>query len=155
HRHRPCRRDHPLPPRGPAPLRQRLQRPGAEPRRPHPVRRQRDEQLRRGGPPGGEGLPPASRLAGLIPTGWYPRAVLASADGKRLFVANVKGVGSLARRKTGEKAPRAEAKGRNSHDHQGSVSIIDVPGEERLAEYTRTVNANNRLAYSLAGLGKP
>src|SRR5262249_57046321 len=43
-----------------------------------------------------EGLPAASALAGLIPTAWYPGAVLLSADGKKLFVANVKGVGALA-----------------------------------------------------------
>ena len=44
----------------------------------------------------------------------------------------------------------------NSHDHLGSVSIIDVPDARRAcAEYTETVNANNRLAYSLAGLEKP
>src|SRR5262249_61285102 len=54
-----------------------------------------------------EKLPADSRLVGLIPTGWYPGAVLVSADGKRLFVANVKGVGSLARRKTGDKEERA------------------------------------------------
>ncbi|HEX5270377.1 MAG TPA: alkaline phosphatase family protein, partial [Gemmataceae bacterium] len=48
-----------------------------------------------------------------------------------------------------------EEKGRNSHDHLGSVSLIDVPDAARLATYTETVNANNRLAYSVAGLEKP
>jgi YVTN family beta-propeller protein len=86
-----------------------------------------------------------SRVAGLIPTGWYPGAVLLSPDGKRLFVANVKGHGSLSQ-------PRPLKKGKNSHDHLGSVSIIDVPDDAQLARYTRTVNANNRLAYSVAGL---
>jgi YVTN family beta-propeller protein len=93
-------------------------------------------------------LPTTSRLAGLIPTGWYPGAVVVSDDGQRLFVANVKGVGSLADK-------RAPAKGRNSHDHLGSVSIIDVPDDTQLAQFTVAVNANNRLAYSLAGLEKP
>src|SRR5262249_15656041 len=46
-------------------------------------------------------------------------------------------------------------KGRNSHDHLGSVSIIDVPDPEQLDRYTEATNANNRLAYSLAGLEKP
>jgi YVTN family beta-propeller protein len=97
----------------------------------------------------GEGKRPArSTLAGLIPTAWYPGAVLVSADGKTLFVANVKGIGSLSQ-------PRPAARGKNSHDHLGSVSIIPVPGAEQLAEYTKQVNANNRLAYSLAGLEKP
>jgi len=85
---------------------------------------------------------------GLIPTGWYPGAVQLSADGKQLFVANVKGHGSLA-----EKRPAP--KGRNSHDHLGTVSIIDLPTAEQLMKHTETVNANNRLAYGLAGLEKP
>ncbi len=103
------------------------------------------------GPP----LPRESRLAGLIPTGWYPGAVLVSDDGKRLFVANIKGVGSLARQKVCDEGPRDEAQGMNSHDHLGSVSIIDVPDDGSLAKYTEVVNANNRLAYSLAGLEPP
>jgi hypothetical protein len=35
------------------------------------------------------------------------------------------------------------------------VSLIDVPDAEQLRKYTATVNANNRLGYSLAGLEKP
>lgn len=87
-------------------------------------------------------------IAGLIPTGWYPGAILVSPNGKKLIVANVKGHGSLSQ-------PREKEKGKNSHDHLGSVSIIDVPDEKQLVRYTEQVNANNRLAYSLAGLEQP
>src|SRR5262249_32640227 len=45
------------------------------------------------------------RLLGLIPTGWYPGAVLLSPDEKQLFVANVKGHGSLSH-PPGPKAPQ-------------------------------------------------
>lgn len=96
-----------------------------------------------------------SRVKGLIPTGWYPGAVRLSPDDKKLFVANIKGVGSLSFQRQNEKEPRAEEKGRNSHDHLGSVSIIDVPDDVQLAKYTQTVNENNRLSYSLTGLDKP
>jgi len=89
-----------------------------------------------------------SRLLGLIPTGWYPGAVVVSPDGKRLFVANVKGHGSLS-------GPRAKEKGRNSRDHLGSVSLIDVPDASQLARFTEEVNRNNRYALSIAGLEKP
>jgi YVTN family beta-propeller protein len=89
-----------------------------------------------------------STVIGLIPTAWYPGAVLLSADGKKLFVANVKGVGALARL-------RPPAQGKNTHDFLGSVSIIDVPDAPQLARYTEVVNANNRLGYSLAGLDRP
>jgi YVTN family beta-propeller protein len=118
-----------------------------------------------GGPPA-EGEARPSRVAGMIPTGWYPGAVSVSADGKRLFVANVKGHGALQPRKVEPKAkkggkgdgddPAAPMKtGHNSHDHLGSVSLIDVPAAEELKKYTDTVNANNRLGYSLAGMEKP
>ncbi len=105
-------------------------------------------RLERRASTGGTGRPARSAVAGLIPTGWYPGAVLVSPDGKKLFVANVKGHGSLSQ-------PRPADKGKNSHDHLGSVSILDVPDDAQLARYTEEVNANNRLAYSLAGLEKP
>lgn len=86
-----------------------------------------------------------SQILGLIPTGWYPGAVLLSPDGKKLFVANIKGHGSLSQ-------PRPEEKGKNSHDHLGSLSIIDLPDAAQLAKYTAEVVANNRVSYSLNGL---
>jgi YVTN family beta-propeller protein len=92
--------------------------------------------------------PRHSAMLGLIPTGWYPGAIQVTADGKQLFVANIKGHGGLSQ-------PRPVAKGKNSHDHLGSVSLLAVPNAAQLAAYTAEVNANNRLAYSLAGLEKP
>ena len=94
--------------------------------------------------------PSHSTIDGLIPTGWYPGAVLVSADGKTLHVANIKGHGSLGTPKT-----RAREKRKNTHDHQGTVSIIDVPDAATLKQYTERVNRNNRLGYSLSGLEKP
>jgi hypothetical protein len=91
---------------------------------------------------------PASAVVGLIPTGWYPGAVRLSPDGARLAVANVKGQGSLSQ-------PRPAARGKNSHDHLGSVSLIPLPDDALLARYTADVHTNNRLAHSLAGLEKP
>jgi hypothetical protein len=87
-------------------------------------------------------------VAGLIPTGWYPGALRLSGDGKRLFVANVKGHGALSQ-------PRAKEKGHNSHDHLGTVSLIDLPNTAELAKMTDRVNVLNRLTYSVAGLEKP
>ena len=105
------RRDDRLPAGGRLPFGSGSQRPGPQPRRRHAVRRQRHQQLRRRRPPrpsAPDGDGPAGRrgepVAGLIPTGWYPGAVPLSADGKRLFVANVKGA-RLARASRG---PRAE-----------------------------------------------
>jgi len=90
-----------------------------------------------------------SLVRGLIPTGWYPGAIQMSADSRSLFVANIKGHGSL------DDGKRDKEKGKNSHDHLGSISVIELPGGDDLAKYTAEVNANNRLAYSLNGLEKP
>jgi YVTN family beta-propeller protein len=92
--------------------------------------------------------PEKSALVGLIPTGWYPGAILVSSDGKTLYVANIKGHGSLSQ-------PRPKEKGKQTYDYLGSISVIDVPDAAQLAKYTEAVNANNRLAYSIAGLEKP
>jgi YVTN family beta-propeller protein len=92
--------------------------------------------------------PATSTVAGFIPTGWFPGAVLVAADGKKLFVANVKGHGSLNQ-------PRSPSRGRTSSDFLGSVSVIDVPDDDQLASYTKEVNANNRLGHSLNGLDQP
>jgi YVTN family beta-propeller protein len=100
-------------------------------------------------------LPKQSQLLGLIPTAWYPGGIAVTKDGKQLVVANIKGHGSLAMQRISDAKTRAHEKGHNSHDHLGSVSIIDIPDGEQLKKYTDTVNANNRLTYSLTGLEKP
>jgi len=94
--------------------------------------------------------PDKSELLGMIPVGWYPGALSVSADGRRLFVANVKGHGAL------DQTRSLKSKGGyNSHDHLGTVSLIDLTDLAALTKYTAEVNENNRLAYSLAGLEKP
>lgn len=94
------------------------------------------------------GRPIAARQAGLIPTGWYPGALTLSPDGLSLFVANLKGVGSLSR-------PRAVQRGMNSHDHLGSVSLISLPNAADLAKQTEQVRKNNRQTLAMAGLEPP
>ena len=84
----------------------------------------------------------SSRVIGMIPTGWYPGAVITNRRGNFLYVANVKGLGSLNKKTT--------RLGFNSHDHLGSVSIIPVPDRKQLAKYTKQVEANNDLARQIA-----
>jgi YVTN family beta-propeller protein len=76
-------------------------------------------------------------VKGLIPTGFYPGAVVLNKAGNQLFVANIKGVGGRYL------APNA--KGYRSRDHLGSVSFIPVPSEEALEEYTVKAATNMRL----------
>ncbi|MDF3078919.1 MAG: Phosphoesterase family protein [Sphingobacteriaceae bacterium] len=90
------------------------------------------------------------KLTGLIPTGWYPSAVELSKDGKKIFVANLKGIGSWAPSK---KDPDRDmnvsgtmlGKGHNTHDQMGSVSFIDVPDADSLQKLTITAATNMRL----------
>jgi len=89
-----------------------------------------------------------SKLAGLIPTGWYPGPLVLIGEKNTLCVSNVKGCGSLSQE-------RAREQGKAAQDFLGSISIIPVPDEKALALYTHQVNANNRLSYSLSGFDKP
>ncbi len=95
------------------------------------------------------------RLKGMIPTGWYPGAVILNSSGDELFVANIKGVGgnhtgseSVRRniwKYAGKDPDKAVDKGFNSHEHLGSVSIIPVPGDRTLEQYTIRAAVNMRL----------
>jgi len=82
-----------------------------------------------------------SRVVGYIPTGWYPASVILDDEANYLFVANLKGVGSR-----NQLTNRA---GYNSHDHLGTVSIIPLPDEQKLAEMTNTVHENNTYVQKL------
>jgi len=96
--------------------------------------------IRLGRSAGVAGGPERSRLAGMIPTGWFPGALRISHDGRRLYVANVRGLGA------------GFSAGRGAYhvgDFVGLVSILDVPDDQALSEYTRQVAENNRLQASL------
>jgi YVTN family beta-propeller protein len=98
-------------------------------------------------------------IAGLIPTAWFPLAVVSDAEGKRLFVANSKGVGSLGAIVRGLIAPGAatpqagpggalQPTNRSGHSVYavlGSVEVIPVPGARALRSETVRVGRNNRF----------
>jgi YVTN family beta-propeller protein len=81
---------------------------------------------------------PPAKINGFIPTGWYPGSIILNKTGKIMYVANTKG--------TGSRNQLPNRKGYNSHDHQGSVSIIPVPGNRELEKMTETVEQNNTWA---------
>jgi YVTN family beta-propeller protein len=83
-----------------------------------------------------------SLIAGYIPTGWYPASLILEEETNALIVANLKGVGSR-----NQKTNKA---GYNAHDHQGTVSIIPLPDDQKLAEMTKTVRDNNSFVQKLA-----
>lgn len=75
-----------------------------------------------------------NRIAGFIPTGWYPGSVVTDKDAKVICVANTKGIGSRN---------KAERPGYNSHQHMGSISIIPIPDKAELLAMTDIVKENN------------
>jgi len=81
--------------------------------------------------------PGSSKLAGLIPSGWFPGAIVYDAHRKMLHVANIKGLGPGTSRK--DAGPKF-----NTHQYHGSVSIIEVPGRRDLARCTAEALANMR-----------
>ncbi len=90
-------------------------------------------------PPGSEGL---SRVTGFIPTGWFPGAIVCDAHG--LFIANVKGEGS--------REEDAEKHAWNSHRYRGSVTRVELPNADELAEYTQRVKEDARVPEALHAL---
>ncbi len=90
---------------------------------------------------------PGGTLAGYIPVGWYPTAVAASRDGKRLFVANAKGVN--VRNPNSKPVVPGERSQYIQNIIEGTVSTIDVPDATTLRPLTARVIINNRVAPNL------
>ncbi|NLP09063.1 beta-propeller fold lactonase family protein [bacterium] len=83
-----------------------------------------------------------SRVAGVIPAGWYPTAICVHHN--KLYVANGKGITS----KANPHAPGPYG-GRNGNEgyigglFNGMLSIIPIPDARQLDAYTRMVYRNN------------
>ena len=77
------------------------------------------------------------KIKGLIPTGWYPGAIVLNKASDQLFVANTKGIG------TRYLSPKA--RGYKSNDHMGSISFVPVPSNKNLESYTISAASNMRL----------
>jgi YVTN family beta-propeller protein len=92
------------------------------------------------------------RVAGFIPTGWYPNEVVASPDGKFIAVSTLLGVGSgwnspglLAREKRQGMKPELNMHRRYVHADRGTVHVIPVPDEDELGRYSIAVAENNHM----------
>ncbi len=78
----------------------------------------------------------SGRVAGTIPTAWYPNALALSADGKYLAVATLLGVGS---------GWRDQPRQRFVHSYRGTVNVVAIPDRGQLASYTTAVAENNHM----------
>ena len=86
----------------------------------------------------------AASVKGFVPTGWFPTSVRASRDGRRIFVANGKGVASFANPKGPSPYRRRDANVEYIGSMlRGTVSFIDLPTPVRLKQLTRKVYANS------------
>ncbi|MCK5821095.1 MAG: bifunctional YncE family protein/alkaline phosphatase family protein [Bacteroidales bacterium] len=80
-------------------------------------------------------------LIGHIPAGWFPSKLAVTPDGQNLIVANAKGFGSGPNGgKTFVKGPEGSYIGSLM---KGSVSVIPVPSDRQLKEYSKNVVRNN------------
>ena len=84
--------------------------------------------------------PGSSKILGLIPTGWYPGAIVFDPLRHAIYVANIKGIGSGKRYAVGEKRKF------NSHQYFGTLSLIPVPSRKQLGKDTRIVLRNYQRA---------
>ncbi len=82
--------------------------------------------------------PGRSKLIGLIPVGWFPGAVAYDTVRHRLYVANIKGIGSTRSIKDTEKLEF------NSRQYHGTLSLLPVPKSAELPALTRQVLDNYR-----------
>jgi YVTN family beta-propeller protein len=78
-----------------------------------------------------------SKLKGMIPVGWFPGALVYDPNRRNILVANIKGLPS-------EPKKQANSKGFNSHQYQGSISIVPVPKKEDLPVLSERVARNMR-----------
>ncbi|MHB8521518.1 MAG: alkaline phosphatase family protein [Limisphaerales bacterium] len=93
--------------------------------------------------------PGKSKLLGLIPTGWFPGAIVCDAKRQALYVANIKGAGSGNRSAAGEKVEY------NSHQYFGTLSLVPLPDKSQLARFTGTALRNYGRAVEEAATVPP
>jgi DNA-binding beta-propeller fold protein YncE len=81
-----------------------------------------------------------SRLMGLIPVGWYPAAIAYDGPRRKLHVANIKGFPQ--RPPTIAKGPLAGKQGFNSHQYEGTLSLVPIPAASDLPRLSQMVWSN-------------
>jgi DNA-binding beta-propeller fold protein YncE len=79
--------------------------------------------------------PGESKVRGFIPTGWYPTAARFTQNGKKILILSGKGLTSVPNPRGGD-LPNYIAE-----MLLGTLSLLDVPNEEQLKQYTQTVYA--------------
>jgi hypothetical protein len=93
--------------------------------------------------------PGETQLLGLIPAGWFPGGIAFDSRDKEICVANIKSIGD----KMGKpKKGLGNGFGFNTKQYDGSVSLISIPPEKELKQFTQT--ALDNLRYPLLAQAK-
>lgn len=86
---------------------------------------------------------PTLKVMGHIPSGWFPSKLKVTPDGKTLVVSNAKGYGS------GPNGGMTFKEGKEGsyigNLMKGSVSVMNIPDDNKLKELTQQVIGNNYL----------
>ncbi|MBI4976161.1 MAG: beta-propeller fold lactonase family protein [Spirochaetes bacterium] len=82
-------------------------------------------------------------LRGLLPSGWFPCALVMDKARGQLVVANIKGMQPDAKT-VGKSVPDTNAQGYNTHQYAGSLSFISLSATNELAVHSTTVWNNLR-----------
>lgn len=80
-----------------------------------------------------------SKLVGLLPTSWYPGAVVFDPIKSSLCVANLKGIPT-------DPSKREKSAGFNSHQHHGSIGLVPIPSDDLLPALSERVARNMRYS---------
>jgi DNA-binding beta-propeller fold protein YncE len=98
-----------------------------------------------------------SRPLGFIPTGWYPTSVRCSAQEKKLYVVNGKGVSSRANPQGPNPLlpPNKTIREYIGSLFPGSMSVIEWPGPDKMGDYTKIAYACSPLRQDLGVPEKP
>ena len=83
----------------------------------------------------------APHVLGLIPTGWYPSSLDASADGKLIAVGTLLGVGAG----NGTTGGAPGKRGRFVLAPRGAAQVIEIPTAGQYAAFSTAVAVNNKL----------
>ena len=91
-------------------------------------------------------------VLGMIPVAFAPASVVLDSAHNQLVVANDKGIGTRLSFETDHGVT-----GYNTHQDNGTVSLVPLPSKTELALDTRKVNQNNHwdLAVNIASAGNP
>lgn len=93
---------------------------------------------------------PNFSVLGHLPVGWFPSKIAVSPDGKKLIVANAKGYGSGPNGGyTFREGPEGSYVG---HLMRGSVTVLDIPADADLPQWTQRVMDNNFRVVPSGGL---